>query len=48
MDKNFEKSCCKDYNNIEIIFENNSNLYGTLGVTKKIFKCKVCGKNLMY
>ena len=41
-------SCCNKVDNIEITLENNSGLYGTLGVTKKIFKCKVCGKNLMF
>jgi len=41
-------SCCENMDNIEITLENNSGLYGTLGVTKKIFNCKVCGKNLMF
>jgi hypothetical protein len=42
-----KQSCCqRESNSIETI-ENNSGLSGTLGVTRKFFRCGVCGKNLI-
>lgn len=41
-----EEKCCDDNKNIIRVLENNINKdnSGTMGVTKIIFKCKVCNK----